>query len=62
MDTGLHYEVRGTGQVGQDTAGLVHAMFTGLLFQSLIDPELAITGKRRERALMRLRSVLPRED
>ena len=49
----------GDDQIGEDTAGLVHAMFTGLLFQSLIEPELAIAGERRERALARLRAVLP---
>ena len=34
-------------------------MFTGLLFQQLIDPGLGIEGERLERAKVRLRRVLP---
>jgi AcrR family transcriptional regulator len=49
----------GTDDAAIDTAGLVHAMFTGLLFASLLDPALAIEGKRMERAQGRLREALP---
>jgi AcrR family transcriptional regulator len=50
----------GEDQAGEDAAGLVHSLFTGLLFQALLDPELAIEGRRMSRAQARLRSVLPR--
>ncbi|MGH2822286.1 MAG: hypothetical protein ACRDLY_04540, partial [Thermoleophilaceae bacterium] len=50
----------GDDQAGEDAAGLVHALFVGLLFQVLLDPELAIEGERMEIAQTRLRSVLPR--
>ena len=49
----------GADQAGQDTAGLVLALFNGLLFQVLLDPALAIDGDRMERAQARLRMVLP---
>jgi AcrR family transcriptional regulator len=49
----------GNDQPGQDAAGLVLAMFYGLLFQVLVDPDLAIEGERMERALVRLLRVLP---
>jgi AcrR family transcriptional regulator len=49
----------GDDQAGVDAAGLVHSMFTGLLFQQLLDPELGIEGDRLERAKLRLRRVLP---
>jgi AcrR family transcriptional regulator len=49
----------GDDQVGEDAAGLVHSLFTGLLFQQLLDPELGIEGERLERAKVRLRRVLP---
>jgi AcrR family transcriptional regulator len=49
----------GDDRVGEDAAGLVHAMFTGLLFQTLLDPDLAIEGERLERAQARLRTALP---
>jgi AcrR family transcriptional regulator len=54
-------EVLGLGddEAGLDAAGLVHSMFTGLLFQQLLDPELGIEGERLERAKVRLRRVLP---
>lgn len=44
---------------GQDAAGLVLAMFHGLLIQTLLDPELAIEGLRMQRAQARLRGILP---
>jgi AcrR family transcriptional regulator len=50
----------GDDHIGNDAAGLVHSMFTGLLFQTLLDPDLAIEGKRHQRALARLRTALPR--
>jgi AcrR family transcriptional regulator len=50
----------GTDQAGEDAAGLVHSLFTGLLFQALLDPDLAIEGRRMSRAQARLRSALPR--
>jgi AcrR family transcriptional regulator len=46
---------------GEDAAGLLLAMFDGLLFQALLDPELSIEGARMQRALARLRSALPAE-
>jgi AcrR family transcriptional regulator len=49
----------GEGQAGQDAAGLVHSLFTGLLFQTLLDPDLAIEGERMSQAQARLRRVLP---
>lgn len=49
----------GSDQAGEDAAGLVHSLFAGLLFQVLLDPDLAIDGERMERAQGRLRSVLP---
>jgi AcrR family transcriptional regulator len=49
----------GDDRAGEDAAGLVHAQFTGLLFQALLDPELAIEGERMERAQARLLRVLP---
>jgi AcrR family transcriptional regulator len=49
----------GDDEAGVDAAGLVHSMFTGLLFQQLIDPGLAIDGERLEHAKLRLRRVLP---
>ena len=44
----------GGDQVGTDAAGLLHSQFVGLLFQTLLDPELAIEGTRMERAQARL--------
>jgi AcrR family transcriptional regulator len=49
----------GTDQAGEDAAGLVLALFYGLLFQVLLDPALAIDGDRMERAQARLLRVLP---
>jgi AcrR family transcriptional regulator len=49
----------GADEPGQDAAGLIHSMFVGLLFQTLIDPELAIEGERLSRAQARLREALP---
>jgi hypothetical protein len=49
----------GDDQAGEDAAALVHSIFTGLLFQALLDPELAIEGRRMSRAQARLRTVLP---
>lgn len=50
----------GSDRAGEDAAGLVHALFTGLLFQALLDPGLAMEGTRMEQAQARLREVLPR--
>lgn len=50
----------GTDQAGLDAAGLVLAMFQGLLFQVLLDPDLAIDGDRMQSAQARLREALPR--
>jgi AcrR family transcriptional regulator len=49
----------GTDAAGEDAAGLALAMFHGLLYQVLLDPELAIDGARMRRAQTRLRRVLP---
>jgi AcrR family transcriptional regulator len=49
----------GRDQAGEDAAGLVHSMFTGLLFQALLDSDLAIEGERMTRAQARLRHALP---
>lgn len=51
----------GADQAGQDAAGLVLALFDGLLFQALLDPALAIEGDRMQRAQARLRRVLARQ-
>lgn len=49
----------GEDQAGEDAAGLVHSMFVGLLFQALLDPDLAVEGERMGRAQARLRRALP---
>lgn len=49
----------GDDQEGSDAAGLLLAMFYGLLIQVLLDPSLAIEGDRMERAQARLRLALP---
>jgi hypothetical protein len=49
----------GTDTAGRDAAGLVLALFNGLVFQSLVDPGLAIEGRRMVRAQARLRTVMP---
>jgi hypothetical protein len=50
---------RGGDQIGEDAAGLVLALFYGMLFQELLDPTLAIEGDRMEQAQVRLRGILP---
>jgi AcrR family transcriptional regulator len=52
----------GTDAAGRDAAGLALALFNGLLFQSLVDPGLAIEGRRMTRAQVRLRSVMPPQE
>jgi hypothetical protein len=49
----------GSDQAGRDAAGLVLALFDGLLFQVLLDSALAIDGDRMRRAQARLLRVLP---
>jgi len=49
----------GGDQAGEDAAGLILAQFNGLLFQALLDPDLAIEGDRMRQAQARLRDVLP---
>ncbi|MFI6484461.1 TetR/AcrR family transcriptional regulator [Nonomuraea sp. NPDC050663] len=49
----------GDDLAGHDAAGLVLAMFNGLLFQSLLDPALAPEGARMRQAQARLRTALP---
>jgi AcrR family transcriptional regulator len=49
----------GEDQAGEDAAGLVHSLFIGLMFQTLLDPDLAIEGRRMSHAQARLRTVLP---
>jgi AcrR family transcriptional regulator len=49
----------GSDQAGEDAAGLILALFNGLLFQALLDPDLAIEGGRMRKAQARLRDVLP---
>jgi AcrR family transcriptional regulator len=49
----------GSDAAGHDAAGLALALFDGLLFQSLVDPGLAIDGQRMTDAQARLRGVLP---
>jgi len=51
----------GDDQAGEDAGGLVLALFNGLLFQVLLDPDLAIDGDRMQRAQTRLRGILPEE-
>jgi AcrR family transcriptional regulator len=50
----------GRDAAAHDTAGLVLALFHGLLIQVLLDPALAIDGTRMTRAQARLRKLLPR--
>ena len=50
----------GADQAGDDAGGLVLALFNGMLFQQLLDPELAIEGERLQEAQARLRKLLPR--
>jgi AcrR family transcriptional regulator len=49
----------GADRAGEDAGGLVLGLFYGLLLQVLLDPRLAIEGKRLQRAQARLRTVLP---
>lgn len=49
----------GDDQPGRDAAGLALALFDGLLFQALLDPDLAIEGDRMQQAQARLRGLLP---
>jgi AcrR family transcriptional regulator len=49
----------GGDRAGRDAAGLVLALFYGLLLQVLLDPALGIEGARMERAQARLLRVLP---
>lgn len=49
----------GSDRVGTDAGALVLALFNGLLFQTLLDHDLALEGPRIRRALGRLREVLP---
>jgi AcrR family transcriptional regulator len=49
----------GDDETGDDAAGLVLAQFYGLLFQVLLDSDLAIEGERLQRAQVRLLRVLP---
>jgi AcrR family transcriptional regulator len=49
----------GSDQAGEDAAGLVLALFDGLIFQVLLDPALGIEGERMQRAQTRLRGLLP---
>jgi hypothetical protein len=44
---------------GLDAAGLVHALFYGLLLQAMLDPALGVEGDRMQEAQRRLRTVLP---
>lgn len=50
----------GDDRAGTDAGGLVHSLFVGLLFQTLLDPRLAIEGRRLESAQARLAGILPR--
>jgi AcrR family transcriptional regulator len=50
----------GDDESAHDAAGLVLALFHGLLIQVLLDPALAIEGRRMRRAQARLRDLLPR--
>jgi AcrR family transcriptional regulator len=49
----------GDDQAASNAAGVVLAILNGLLFQALLDPDLAIEGEQRDEALARLREVLP---
>ncbi|MGH2953132.1 MAG: TetR/AcrR family transcriptional regulator [Solirubrobacterales bacterium] len=49
----------GEDRTGEDAAGLLLALFDGLLFQSLLADDLAIEGERMHRAQARMRTILP---
>jgi AcrR family transcriptional regulator len=51
----------GSDQAGEDAGGLVHSLYVGLLFQALLDPDLAIEGERMHRGLSCLRTALPKD-
>lgn len=51
----------GDDQAGRDAGGLVVALFNGLLFQSLVNPSLAIEGDRFAQAQIRLIRALPKQ-
>lgn len=48
----------GADDIGVDAGALMHAMFTGLLVQSLLDEELALSGDRIADALQRITDTL----
>ncbi len=48
----------GSDRAGEDAAGLLMALFDGLLFQGLLDPSLVIEGSRMKRAQTRLLALL----
>jgi AcrR family transcriptional regulator len=52
----------GDDLAGRDAAGLLLAIFDGLLFQGLLDDDLVIEGDRTAVALARLRTVLPADE
>jgi AcrR family transcriptional regulator len=52
----------GDDQAGEDAGGLLLAMFDGLLIHALLDPSLAIEGRRLEQAQSRLREALPQTE
>lgn len=47
----------GSDDVGTDAGAVVHAIFTGLLVQSLLDPDLGLDGARITAALRRITAV-----
>jgi AcrR family transcriptional regulator len=49
----------GRDRVGEEAGGLVLALFHGLLFQSLLDPGLAVEGERLQQAQARMLRALP---
>jgi AcrR family transcriptional regulator len=49
----------GGDRAGNDGAGLVLALFHGLLLQVMLDPDLAIEGDRMRVSQARLRTLLP---
>jgi AcrR family transcriptional regulator len=49
----------GEDRAGEDAAGLTLALFHGLMIQTLLDPTLAIEGRRMVRAQARFAELLP---
>jgi AcrR family transcriptional regulator len=49
----------GEDRAGEDAAGLTLALFHGLMFQTLLDPTLAIEGRRMVSAQARFAELLP---